>query len=1132
MTVRKLLTGTLALTVLLLQGVFYRPQPVAAATLTLGNTAVGSVTDSGDANFLNGSRFTAGASGGTVTSISVYVTTIGTSPNNKFQVGIYADSNNSPDALLASSSSGTLVANSWNTVPISATIAPGTAYWLMYNANGTASNRNNMKFSNGGSGAYSNSSVTFGTWPTTFGSSTNFSATYSIYATYTTGATATAPTVTMTAPANGATISGLQAVNANASDAVSVSGVQFKLDGINLGAEDTAEPYSVNWDTTTAGNGTHTLSAVARNPAGLTATSSVSVNVQNVVPPPPPPPSMGHPILLITDPNNAYTSYYTEILTAEGLKYYNTATLAQVNATLLGDYDLAILSEMPLTNAQATMFSDWVTAGGKLIAMRPDKKLAGLLGLTDAASALADSYLKIDSGSGPGVGIVGETIQYHGTADRYTLNGATAVATLYSNATTTTANPAVTLRGVGSNGGKAAAFTYDLARSIVLTRQGNPAWAGQQRDGIDGYEASEMFFGVGGAPDWNNLDKAIIPIADEQQRLLANMITQMDRSSKPLPRFWYFPREVKAVVVMTGDDHGSVGGTVDHFERYIAESPVGCNVNNWECIRYSTYLYTTSSLTNAQAVAYHNQGFEIGIHINTGCAPWGPASGLYTFYSSQLATWKSKYVGIPYAVSTRTHCVEWDDWSTQAKVKLTNGIRLDTDYYYYPATFTKNRPGYFNGTAIPMRYADLDGSIIDVYQSTTQMTDESGQQYAFTISTLLDKALGPEGYYAAITANMHTDNADFSGPDAIVADAKAKGVPIVSGRQMLQWLDSRNSSAFDSIQWNGSLLSFNVTGGANGLTGMLPLTTGTARLVALTRGSGNEPFSVQSVKGMQYAFFAAQAGSYTATYEVDGTNPTVIATSPLGGATGVDGRNPVKFIFSETLDPATITSASVELRNAAGALVSVTTSYDGPTNSVVLTPAAALQPFTVHTATAKAGGVKDLVGNALTTDYQVSFTTGAAAPVIIGNNQVGAQTDSGDSNYMNGSRVVNGATATSITSMSVFVRSIDAAPNNKFQLAIYTDAAGAPGTLVAVTSQGTLTGNAWNTLPISTTLASNTAYWFIYNTNSPNLNYNNMAFDAVGGQGAYSTGSVLFGSWPSNFGPRVVFNARYSIYAQ
>ena len=86
-------------------------------------------------------------------------------------------------------------------------------------------------------------------------------------------------------------------------------------------------------------------------------------------------------------------------------------------------------------------------------------------------------------------------MQFHGTADRYTLNGATSVATLYSNATTATANPAVTVRSVGASGGQAAAFTYDLARSIVYTRQGNPAWSGQERDGIAPIRSDDLFFG-------------------------------------------------------------------------------------------------------------------------------------------------------------------------------------------------------------------------------------------------------------------------------------------------------------------------------------------------------------------------------------------------------------------------------------------------------------------------------------------------------------------------------------------------------------------------------------------------------------------------------------------------------------
>jgi subtilase family serine protease len=66
-----------------------------------------------------------------------------------------------------------------------------------------------------------------------------------------------------------------------------VAGVQFRVDGANLGAEDTTSPYSVTWNTTTASNGSHTLTAVARDAAGNTTTSvAVTVTVNNAGPSP------------------------------------------------------------------------------------------------------------------------------------------------------------------------------------------------------------------------------------------------------------------------------------------------------------------------------------------------------------------------------------------------------------------------------------------------------------------------------------------------------------------------------------------------------------------------------------------------------------------------------------------------------------------------------------------------------------------------------------------------------------------------------------------------------------------------------------------------------------------------------
>ena len=93
------------------------------------------------------------------------------------------------------------------------------------------------------------------------------------------------PTVSITYPASGAIVAGILPVYASATDATGVAGVQFKLDGANLGAELIAAPYVISWNTTLSAGGTHVLSAVARDAAGVIGTAApVSVTVDNVTP--------------------------------------------------------------------------------------------------------------------------------------------------------------------------------------------------------------------------------------------------------------------------------------------------------------------------------------------------------------------------------------------------------------------------------------------------------------------------------------------------------------------------------------------------------------------------------------------------------------------------------------------------------------------------------------------------------------------------------------------------------------------------------------------------------------------------------------------------------------------------------
>ena len=414
-----------------------------------------------------------------------------------------------------------------------------------------------------------------------------------------------------------------------------------------------------------------------------------------------PPP--GGPILVITSPTSTFGTFYGEILRNEGLNEFAMADIASVTPATLAAYDVVVLAKATLTPTQASMFATWVNGGGNLIAMAPDTQLAPTLGLTATGTTLPEGYLLINTAAAPGAGLVNQTMQYHGTADRYTLNGATSVATLYSNATTATVNPAVTTRSVGT--GSASAFTYDLATSVVYMRQGNPAWATQERDGFSPIRSDDKFFGNAAGdprPDWIDLSKVAIPQADEQQRLLANLILHVNKNKKPLPRFWYFPHGKKAVVIMTGDDHGN-GGTAGRFDQLAAASPAGCSLADWECLRGTSYIYTSTPLNDAQAAAYNAAGFEVGIHINTSCGNY-TLSSLQANYTTQIAEWQAKYTSLPAPVTQRHHCIAWSDWTTGAEVELANGIRLDTNYYFWPPGWVGNVPGNFTGSAMPMRF--------------------------------------------------------------------------------------------------------------------------------------------------------------------------------------------------------------------------------------------------------------------------------------------------------------------------------------------------------------------------------------------------------------------------------------------
>ncbi|MES1226170.1 MAG: hypothetical protein ABUT20_62420, partial [Bacteroidota bacterium] len=94
----------------------------------------------------------------------------------------------------------------------------------------------------------------------------------------------------------------------------------------------------------------------------------------------------------------------------------------------------------------------------------------------------------------------------------------------------------------------------------------------------------------------------------------------------------------------------------------------------------------------------------------------------------------------------------------------------------------------------------------------------------------------------------------------------AHSVPVVTAKQMLTWIDNRNSSVFGPMTWSNNQLSFTITTNAHNLQAMVPVKSATGQLTKIEQNGSSISYTVQTIKGLDYAFFPATTNSYVAFY--------------------------------------------------------------------------------------------------------------------------------------------------------------------------------------------------------------------------------------------------------------------------
>ena len=165
--------------------------------------------------------------------------------------------------------------------------------------------------------------------------------------------------------------------------------------------------------------------------------------------------------------------------------------------------------------------------------------------------------------------------------------------------------------------------------------------------------------------------------------------------------------------------------------------------------------------------------------------------------------------------------------------------------------------------------------------------------------------------------------------------------------------------------------------------GTIAVFTPTSNLAASTVYTATITTGAKDLAGNALA--SNSVWTFTTGTTADNIPPTVLSTDPVNNATGVVINKKIAATFSESMDPSSITTASVTVTGLGGVSVAGTVSYTAISNSLSFTPSANLASSTTFTVTIKGGttGAKDLAGNALVSNYVWSFRTADVTPPTV-----------------------------------------------------------------------------------------------------------------------------------------------------
>ncbi len=524
-------------------------------------------------------------------------------------------------------------------------------------------------------------------------------------------------------------------------------------------------------------------------------------------------------VWIVSDGEIDKSAYIDEMFRMWGLALAETVGVEALQKPVPDDVAV-VIADGNTADTHASALVAYARAGGCVVAFAPEGEFARQAGLDIQGQKENHCRLRLVR---PAAGLRGQQLPIPGKVLTYACQDTPTVwGYVFELDRCNSESPAIIARPVGK--GNLVVFSFDLPAGVSLLRQGDPALADRPTEGVP-YPRPERFAVDVGGTEWG-----WTPCSDMLARLLVDVVRHYCESYGPMPMLWQLPDMAPAILLFSGDeDHRPVD--LDFHEMHDVEAMGG-----------TMTLYIVphhTEMTPEIRREMEARGHTISVHPDITKYGDQPVQQQLQALRDEVELFiRTQGEGVR---TIRNHALCWPGYMEMIRMWEEMGIRMSSNLAsasLEPAESRDWRPYGQWGSALPSRFVGPDGDLINVWEQYVHMSDDGGfhptsyysaklssEQWEVLVERIFEDST--RFFHVPFCVVIHPCNyAEFSGPHAraLMKAARRHNMPIWSIDRWCDFWEARDTYRLGEAEWNGTDLTFTVTGGTpcGGLSVILP----------------------------------------------------------------------------------------------------------------------------------------------------------------------------------------------------------------------------------------------------------------------------------------------------------------------